>query len=468
MAAELEVEICIIGGGPAGAVLARRLAMLGHSVVVVERTAHSARVRGEVLHAAAWPVLDQLGITRDVLGAGARPIHRSLVLWSEDALAVREHEVPQLAVLRPRFDAVLLALAQRAGAMVLQPAVAAGARRDRDGWLIAVEHRGRVLDVRARMIGDASGRAAWRRTGREQLSARTFAMRGLWSGRMLPAEARVEAIEDGWLSGAPIGGDRYAVMAVVDGDTPLGIGRYLTSLGASQLFREFDALAQLDEDLDYCEATCYAARAAFERGILRVGDASYSLDPLAPSGVHTALGSALHAGAAIHTLLLHPDRELLVQRYYEDTRRAEIARHRAAAARQYGECAWRSHAFWDRRTAVQLLPRSTPPADDAIPLDPATTRVALSAGVALEEMPCVSGDVIEARLGVTSGSRDRPFVWVAGVAIAPLVAPLVSRPMTPVELLATWRHVPPGRHRELLDWLLRERIVQPVAPRDRA
>ncbi len=29
----------------------------------------------------------------------------------------------------------------RAGAMVLQPAVAAGARRDRDGWLIAVEGR---------------------------------------------------------------------------------------------------------------------------------------------------------------------------------------------------------------------------------------------------------------------------------------------------------------------------------------
>jgi len=108
------------------------------------------------------------------------------------------------------------------------------------------------------------------------------------------------------------------------------------------------------------------------------------------------------------------------------------------------------------------MPHSTATSDDAVAYDPATTPVTLSAGVALEEMPCVSGDVIEARLGVTSGTRDRPLVWVAGVAIAPLVAPLVTRPMTPVELLATWRHVPPGRHRELLDWLLRERIVQPV------
>jgi flavin-dependent dehydrogenase len=468
MRAELCVDVCVIGGGPAGAVLARRLAMLGHAVAVVERSAHGARVRGEIMPAAGWPVLDQLGITHEVLETGARPVHRSLVAWNEDALSMREHDVPMLAVVRPRLDAALLGLARRAGATVLQPATAAGARRERDGWLIAVEHGGQVLDVRARLIADASGRAGWRRTGRETLSPRTFAMRGMWAGRLLPAEARLEALDDGWLWGAPVAPERYAVMAIVDGDTPVGLGRYLSSLGASQLFRELDTIAQLGEDLDYSDATCCAPRAAFEPGLVRVGDAAYSLDPLSSAGLATALGSAQHASAAIHTLLLHPDRATLVQRYYEDTRRGEIARHRAWATRLYGECAWRPHAFWDRRTTVQLMPHRTATSDDAVAYDPATTPVTLSAGVALEEMPCVAGDVIEPRLGVTSESRDRPFVWIAGVAVAPLVAPLVGRPMTTGELTATWHHVPPARHRELLDYLVRERIVRPVAHRDHA
>jgi flavin-dependent dehydrogenase len=32
----LKVEVCVIGGGPAGSTLARRLALLGHEVCLVE------------------------------------------------------------------------------------------------------------------------------------------------------------------------------------------------------------------------------------------------------------------------------------------------------------------------------------------------------------------------------------------------------------------------------------------------
>jgi flavin-dependent dehydrogenase len=463
MASTREVEVCIVGGGPAGAVLARRLAGLGHAVLVVERNLHTSRVRGETLHAGAWPLLDHLGITRDVLDTGARSIHRSLVRWGDDEVAIRAHDVPQLAVLRPRLDVALLELARRAGATVLQPATFTGATRAGDGWAITVEHGDELVDVRAQVVADASGRDGWRQVPRAQTSARTLAMRGLWSGPALPSEARAEALDDGWLWGAPAAADRYAVTAIVEADTPLGLGRYLTALGASRLFRQFDARATLVEDLVYNDATGHAPRAGCEDRLFRLGDASYSLDPLSTAGIPSALGSAIHASAAIHTLLLHPERSALVRRFYEDARRAEMARHRAAAARLYAECRWRTDRFWDHRTTPQPAPAPAPAAETAPAFDPATTHVALSAGVSLQEMPYIAGDVIEPRLGVTSAARDRPFVWIAGVAIAPLVAPLVTRPMTPGELVATWRHVPPARHQELLEWLLREQIVRPVA-----
>lgn len=204
--------------------------------------------------------------------------------------------------------------------------------------------------------------------------------------------------------------------------------------------------------------------------MFRLGDASYSLDPLSSAGLHVAIGSALHASAAMHTQLVHPDREPLVRRFYEEARRTEISRHQAWAAELHATCRWRSHPFWQRRAITPAAPPTLPPPmpEEAVALDPASAHVALAPGVALAEMPCIAGEVIEARLGVTSRSHDRPFVWVGGIAIAPLVAPLVTRPMTPAELIATWRDVTAERQRALLDWLLREHILRPIGPGDTA
>src|SRR5262245_31219449 len=81
-------DVCVIGGGPAGAALAIRLAQLGHRCVVIERRDSHANGewftgRGETLVPGALPLLDALGVRRTVESAGFLRSSRTLVAWSD-------------------------------------------------------------------------------------------------------------------------------------------------------------------------------------------------------------------------------------------------------------------------------------------------------------------------------------------------------------------------------------------------
>ena len=60
MKAGVEGEICVLGGGPAGSVIARSLAELGHDVLLVDRTVGENVPRAESLAPSIAPILDSL------------------------------------------------------------------------------------------------------------------------------------------------------------------------------------------------------------------------------------------------------------------------------------------------------------------------------------------------------------------------------------------------------------------------
>ena len=69
----MTVDVAIVGGGPAGAAAAIRLARAGVRVTLVERTRQvHDKVCGEFLGGTALDALGELGI--DVAALGARPI----------------------------------------------------------------------------------------------------------------------------------------------------------------------------------------------------------------------------------------------------------------------------------------------------------------------------------------------------------------------------------------------------------
>lgn len=126
-------QALIVGGGPAGAGLATRLARAGHDVVLVEREAGPAdKVCGEFLSREAGLYLASLGLDLSALGAvsidGVRLVARSG--------HVAEVQLPFVATSLSRrvLDEALLGRAAAAGAMIRRGVRVDGLTRTKAGW----------------------------------------------------------------------------------------------------------------------------------------------------------------------------------------------------------------------------------------------------------------------------------------------------------------------------------------------
>jgi 2-polyprenyl-6-methoxyphenol hydroxylase-like FAD-dependent oxidoreductase len=158
-------DLITVGGGLAGASLARALAERGRRVLVVEREARFRdRVRGEYLE--AWGVAEAraLGLEPILHEGGARRV-RWLVTWlggtpvvRSDVSTVNPAGHAPLCLSHPAMQEAVLEAARAAGAEVLRPAsvvaVAPGAEPE-------VEVRsgdGSLARFRARLVAGADGR----------------------------------------------------------------------------------------------------------------------------------------------------------------------------------------------------------------------------------------------------------------------------------------------------------------------
>ncbi|MFD2471031.1 FAD-dependent monooxygenase [Amycolatopsis silviterrae] len=87
---EIEADVCVSGGGPAGLVLALLLARSGVDVVVAERSASLDReYRGEIIQPGALRALDQLGVLD---GIGGYPMRHFQLVQGERTLLDIDYE----------------------------------------------------------------------------------------------------------------------------------------------------------------------------------------------------------------------------------------------------------------------------------------------------------------------------------------------------------------------------------------
>ncbi len=320
-------DAIVVGGGPAGASAATRLALRGRSVLVLERQRFPRFHVGESLIPETNRFLEELGVL-DRIAAEGFPVKRGAILIAPDGEAQRyaffgdaqgvdrpeTFEVP-----RDRFDQLLLDHAAASGAEVRQEcrakAVELGCGEARVTFVDAAGEG----SARCRFLVDASGRDGFL-AKRLELRQVDHELRqvGLhaWFEDVVPpppersGDARLISIDGGgWAWLIPLGERLTSVGVVVSKERHATLPTGDPERCLELLLRAVPALPPLvggarrvspvRVEGDYS----YATRAyAGERWLL-TGDAGSFLDPIFSTGVLLALASGVEAADVVDRAL---------------------------------------------------------------------------------------------------------------------------------------------------------------------
>jgi flavin-dependent dehydrogenase len=330
---EAKHDVIVIGGGPAGALLASLLAQDGRKAVVFEKDIHPREHVGEALTPSTNVVFERIGFLDKMEDVGFT--HKPGVVWttpnarSGKFVSVRTSEFPFPGAPRPYsfnverdlFDAMLLRHAHELGATVLQ---GVGIKRVvfEDGRAVGVvvsPIEGWEEELRAPVIVDATGR---RCLIANQLGLRrkdpTFNQFGIYSwfrGVMPPPEGfegylflHFLGLERAWAWQIPLRNDLWSIGVVTEKGDFQKSGRSHEEF-FDELMSKNRALSDAMEHAErvrpwYIEGDyTYRNDSITGEGWLLIGDALRFIDPVFSTGVDVAVYSALHAFDAIRSVL---------------------------------------------------------------------------------------------------------------------------------------------------------------------
>lgn len=462
-------EVCVVGGGPAGAAAALRMAMLGHSVVLIEKSAFPRPRIGESLTSSLLPLLDVIGIRTLIEREAFVRTRAALIHWAGDTQVREFSGSPGFHVHRSRFDQLLLDAAKRSGVRVLQPArVEQITTKTQQGLTLVVrsDHH-EVAWIRCEFLVDATGRKSCLAGKIRRRGSRTLALYAYWNGvRLNGHETLVEAGEFGWFWGGALPGELFNAILFVD---PLRYKTEVTKTGSVDCFYEqLITSARLLSicssgkrlgPVQVCDATCLHHDTPFYGAIIKVGDAAFTIDPLASQGVQTAIGSAIHAAAVIHTFLERPSNTNIAKRFYVDRVRRSVEFHNRTSGVWYAEAAKKYKTeFWLRRS--ERVPDTFRVQHEAIDARP-DTLVQASPYACFCQVPVVEGDFIEQATGVEIPDLDEPVVFVNNTKVAPLIK-MMSGTISCADLVQLWsQNVNPADAIQIVRYLLQSNILKP-------
>ena len=332
----MNVDVAIVGAGPAGSTLAALLAQRGARVALLDRDAFPRdKLCGEFLSYDALPILARIGALQAIDEMHAPHIERCRVVGSHRTY---EFGLPHAArgVSRLFLDDLLLRTSERFGAIRL------------DGTTATTLDATRVNDIEAKVVVGAWGR--WGRFDQQlgrgfvrDRSHRNFGFKRHYRGT--PSNViELYSFTRGYLGVNSVEGGVTNICGLVHASRLAGHkgkwDAFIDTIRAEEprLDELYSRHEPAQENYLSSEPVIFRARSAVEGGVFMIGDASGVIDPLTGNGMAMAIQSALLAAPLLLRLLESPSKRTVIEDQYRDAHRRFFAKRIA----------------WSRRVAMLL------------------------------------------------------------------------------------------------------------------
>jgi flavin-dependent dehydrogenase len=356
-----EVDVVVLGGGPAGAATALALIQRGFSVAVIEKSAYDAVRVGETLPPRIRPLLVTLGVWEQFLSDGHLPAAGIRSAWGRDDLRRNDFLFNPYGegwhVDRRRFDSMLAGRAGNAGAILHCNTSLASCSRDRR-WQLEISSAERRGSLSARLIVDATGRNSSfaNQRGVRRISYDHSVGIAAFGKRAPGAEADcftfIESAEDGWWYGAVLPGHSTAVVYMTDADLYAQAEKRERNCWQRKVRRTLHVRSLVRSHVMETRRHVVAAGSSRLETMagpdwLAVGDAAMTFDPLSGHGVYKAIECAIRAAGVIEQSLAGVPSAL---RDYDAAMKRDFDEYRRIQRRHYrSEPRWPDSVFWQRR-----------------------------------------------------------------------------------------------------------------------